>query len=368
MINVCHIISGDLWAGAEVVDYHLLKNLKSFNNIELSAILFNEGKLANKIRSLGISVDIIDENNNNFFHTVVAAGKILNRKPPDIIHSHRYKENILAFLASKFQNGIRLVSTQHGMPETTGASNRNKYKFLQKLNMYLLSRSFHKVIVVSKDMQKTFTNRFRIKENKIAMIHNGADIPDCSSKKRESSKFIVGSMGRIYPVKDYPLMVEIAKEVSRKTDKIQFVLAGDGPDRGKIMELIERNGLCNMFILKGFVDNLSEFYPYLDLYMNTSLHEGIPMSILEAMSYAIPIIAPNVGGIKEIVNNGIEGYLLDDRDPKRFADICLQLHNDSKLRKAMGVSARHKIENEYSNERMAMEYHQLYLDIAGDTH
>ena len=89
------------------------------------------------------------------------------------------------------------------------------------------------------------------------------------------------------------------------------------------------------------------------------------MSILEAMSYEIPIIAPNVGGIKEIVNNGIEGYLLDERDPKRFADICLQLQNDNNLRKTMGVSARHKIENEYSNERMAKEYNKLYLDIAG---
>ena len=94
MIKVCHIISGDLWAGAEVVNYHLLKNLKSFNNIDLSAILFNEGKLADKIRSLGISVDVIDENKNNIFQTIVAAGKIIHRKPPDIIHSHRYKENI----------------------------------------------------------------------------------------------------------------------------------------------------------------------------------------------------------------------------------------------------------------------------------
>ena len=231
--------------------------------------------------------------------------------------------------------------------------------------MCLLSKSFKKVVVVSKDMQKIFTNRLRFKENKVAMIHNGADIPDCSTKKREKSKFIVGSMGRIYPVKDYPLMVEVAREVSKRTDKIQFVLAGDGPDRGKIMELIERNGLRNMFLLKGFVDNLSEFYPYLDLYMNTSLHEGIPMSILEAMSYELPIIAPNVGGIKEIVNNGIEGYLLDERDPKRFADLCLQLQNNNNLRKSMGVSARHKIENEYSNERMAKEYNRLYLDLVG---
>lgn len=364
MISVCHIISGDLWAGAEVVDYHLLKKLKSYNNINLSAILFNEGKLADEIRSLGIDVDIVDETRQNFLHLIMETGKILVRKSPDIIHSHRYKENIVAFLSSKFKSGIRLVSTQHGMPESIGMNARNKYLLLQKFNLYLLSKSFRQVIVVSKDMQRIFTNKYGFNGKNISVIYNGTDIIKNPPNKREKSVFVIGSMGRIYPVKDFPLMVEVAKEVYKETDKIHFELAGDGPDKAKIMDLIERYELGKIFTLKGFVENVSDFYCNLDLYINTSFHEGIPMSILEAMSYKIPIIAPNVGGMKEIFNNGIEGYLVDGRDPKIFADKCLRLYEDNFLRQSMGSSARDKIEKDFSNERMAKEYHQLYLDIS----
>lgn len=335
MISVCHIISGDLWAGAEVVDYHLLKKLKSYNNISLSVILFNEGKLASEIRSLGIDVDIVDETQKNFLHVIMDIGKILVRKSPDIIHSHRYKENIVAFLSSKFKSGIRLVSTQHGMPESIGMNTRNKYLFLQKINLYLLSKSFCKVIVVSEDMQRIFTNKYGFRDENISVIHNGTDVPNHPPIMREKSVFVIGSMGRIYPVKDFPLMVEVAKEVYKETDKIHFVLAGDGPDKAKILDLIKRYELGNIFRLKGFVENTPSFYCNLDLYINTSLHEGIPMSILEAMSYNIPIIAPNVGGMKEILNNGIEGYLVDGRDPKIFADKCLRLYEDNYLRQSM---------------------------------
>ena len=368
MIRVCHIISGDLWAGAEVVDYHLLKNLKKNEDIELSAILFNEGKLAYEIRSIGIPVDVLDERKRNFLQLVRDAGKIVIQRSPDIIHSHRYKENILAFLSSKYKSGIRLVSTQHGMPEYIGTEPDKKYMLLQKLNSTLLSKSFRKVITVSNEMQRVFINRYGFPENKIAVIHNGTDIINKPTVKRDREVFIIGSMGRIFPVKDFSLMVEIAREVCKEEDKIRFELAGDGPDREKIIDLIERYRLGNFFLLNGFVENLFNFYDNIDLYLNTSLHEGIPMSILEAMSYEIPIVAPNVGGMKEILNDGIEGYLVDGRDPKVFADKCLKLYKDKLLRQSMGFSAKEKVQNEFSNERMAREYFGLYSDIMGEAH
>ena len=363
MIRVCHIISGDLWAGAEVMDFHLLKKLKQFGNLELSAILLNEGRLANEIRCLGIPVDVVDETQRSFFQIIRDTGKILIRRSPDVVHSHRYKENILAFLSSKYKSGIRLVCTQHGMPEFIGTNHKIQYLFLQKINFSLLSKSFRKVVAVSNDMKEVFINRFGFHENKITVILNGTDIPISPPLKCERDYIIIGSMGRFFPVKDFSLMVEIAKEVCKETDKIRFELAGDGPEREKIRDLIQRYRLENIFLLRGTVENLFEFYQNIDLYLNTSLHEGIPMSILEAMSFGIPIIAPNTGGIKEIINDGVEGYLENGRDPKVFANKCLHLYKDRALRRCMGSSAMAKVEKKFSNERMAREYYQLYLDV-----
>lgn len=369
MIKICHIISGDLWAGAEVVVYNLLKNIKKYEHMEVSVILLNEGRLADEIRHLDIPVDVVSEANRSFFQLIKDTRNIIVRRSPHIIHSHRYKENIMAFLSSKYNNGIILVSTQHGMPESIRTGYYNKYILLQKINLLLLSRYYRKVIAVSYDIQITYINEFGFQENKVAMIHNGTEIHKNKFLKRDKDYFIIGSMGRLFPVKDYSLMVEIAREVKKETDKIRFELAGDGPDRAMIMDLIDRYRLEKTFILRGFVENPVEFYQGLDVYLNTSRHEGIPMTILEAMLYEIPIVGPNMGGLKEMMKDGIEGYLVDGRDPKIFANKCLHLYKNKLLRESMGASAREKVENDFSSDRMAREYYHLYLDIArGKTH
>lgn len=364
MVNVCHIISGDLWAGAEVMVYHLLRNLKKFENITLSVILFNEGKLAREIRSLGISVDVVDERKHNHLKMVRVIGKILIQRSIDLIHSHRYKENIFAFLSSKYKKNIRLVSTQHGMPEYIRERRKNRYFLLHKINMFLISKSYIKIVVVSNDMKDVFMSRFGFPGDKITVIRNGTEIPHSSPFIRDEKVFKIGSMGRLFPVKDYPLMVEIAKEINKETDKIIFELAGDGPEKAKILDLIERYRLERKFLLRGFVENVFEFYQGLDIFLNTSIHEGIPMSILEAMSYGIPVIAPNTGGMREMISDEIEGYLVEGRDPKVYANKCLNLYNNKSLRRTMGSLARKKVEKEFSNERMAQEYYQLYSDAA----
>jgi glycosyltransferase involved in cell wall biosynthesis len=111
------------------------------------------------------------------------------------------------------------------------------------------------------------------------------------------------------------------------------------------------------------VEDRFEFYKGLDLYLNTSLHEGIPISILEAMSYGIPIIAPNVGGLEEILDDGIQGYLVEGREPKVFANRCLNIYNNKLLKHSMERSAREKVKEKFSNDRMAKEYYNLYLDV-----
>ena len=364
MIHVCHIISGDQWAGAEVMLLHLLKNLKNYDNLNISTILFNEGRLAKSIRSLDIPVEVVDETKHNIIKFVKETRKILIRNHPDIIHSHRYKENIVAFLSSRYNKNIRLVSTQHGMPEySTGGAN-NKYTILQKINFYLLSKSFARLVVVSNDIRHKIIKIFGFSDNNIIVIRNGIELPKEIPPKKEKDIFIIGSMGRMFPVKDYPLMVEVAREVKKETGKIRFELAGDGPDMEKVSNLVERFGLENVFILKGYVEDITEYYRNIDLYINTSVHEGIPMTVLEAMSYGIPVIAPEIGGIKEIIKNGSEGFLVNGRDPKKYAKECIQLLNDKLLWRKMGDTARDTVKREFTNERMAKEYQQMYSDVA----
>ena len=141
-------------------------------------------------------------------------------------------------------------------------------------------------------------------------------------------------------------------------------MAGDGPERGALEKAIDECGLVGRFALKGHLEDMDSFYRGLDLYLNTSVHEGIPMTILEAMARGLPVIAPQVGGIGEIIEDGVEGFLVPNRDPKAFAEKCLLLQ-DAELRQRMGQAARAKVERGFSAEHMARQYYQLYRELAG---
>ncbi|MEA1896790.1 MAG: glycosyltransferase family 4 protein [Bacteroidota bacterium] len=153
----------------------------------------------------------------------------------------------------------------------------------------------------------------------------------------------------------------MAKAVKEETKK--FHLAGEGPERAKLQALIQQYNLNETFVLKGHIEDVQTFYRSLDLYLNTSVHEGLPMSILEAIACGLPIVAPDVGGIGEVVDNGEDGYLVDIRDPKAFAEKRFLLYKNRQLRRRMAQAAREKIVKSFSVENMAAQYHELYLSV-----
>ena len=153
MLKVCHIISGDLWAGAEVMAYHLLKGLRPYGDLSITtAIVLNEGRLAEELRKQGITVNVVDESKSSFLNLFKIIKKILVQSPPDIIHSHRYKENFLAYLTSRSIHDIKLIVTQHGMPEVYGENSSLKQRLITKGNFldYLCS------LIELWQFQKTF--------------------------------------------------------------------------------------------------------------------------------------------------------------------------------------------------------------------
>ena len=336
----------------------LLTGLCGIKGVELSAILMNEGKLAREIRKLGVPIEVVDETRLNFFHALRHVQEILLKFRPKILHTHRQKENILAFLASKRASlRIPLICTQHGLDEPQA---RLKWKLLSGVNQYILSRHFRKVVAVSEDMRITLSREHQFPARNLIMIHNGTEIRERVHRNSGGDPFIVGSAGRLFPVKDYPFLVKIAAEVNRHAKNVRFELAGDGPDFGKLSEQIRESGLQEVFFLKGFVEDMEKFYSGLDLYISTSLHEGFPMSILEAMSHGLPVVAPMEGGIREAVADGYEGFLIEGRDPERFAQKCLEIYRNRDLRNRMGAASGERVRREFSIDSMAGKYYELY--------
>lgn len=351
--------------------YSLLRELSLHSNINLSVILLNDGRLSEKLLVQGIKLQIFDESRYSFPVLIRQMRDQLRTRPPDVIHAHRYKENLLAFLAIQGICRPALVSTLHGLPEAAGTNPSLPVRFKSWLNFFILSRYFATTVAVSADICNQLKELHRFVDNRIAMIHNGVCLPENSRNNYPSSRsrhFTIGSSGRLFPVKDFPLFFEVARIVAEKEPSIRFELAGDGPGRSQLENLLAAYGLQGRFRLLGHVDDMESFYSGLDLYLNTSHHEGIPMTILEAMGRGIPVVAPSVGGIREIITPGKDGFLINDRNPASFADKCLQLYFDRHLLQAMAQAAREKVEHDFSVVKMADSYYRLYSSIINSAH
>ena len=363
VINVCHFISGDLWAGAEVMIFNLLKILCKNKYLNIFVVILNDGRLCEELRNSNIKVFVLDEKKTPFIILSYKIYKIIKLIQPDIIHSHRYKENILSFFNKMIFNCRKIVTTQHGMPEYFGGKRSIHHTVVTRLNFFLMKHTFDRLTCVSNDIKNRLSNLIGIKNEVLTVIHNGIKIPAEGKVLNPDGPFRIGTAGRLFPVKDYPLFIKIAKRILVNNQNVQFLLAGDGPDRNCLRYLVDNYQISKNFKLLGHVENMDSFYGRLDLYLNTSIHEGIPMSVLEAMAHGLPIIAPKTGGLCEIVEDGKSGYLINSREPKEFADVCLNIIKDSKLYRNLSIGAHNRVSTAFSADHMAECYSRLYEEL-----
>ncbi len=361
-LRICHFISGDLWAGAEVMAWRLMEGLRDLGTVDLSIILCNHGELHDKILGEGFDRLLLDEKIFSPLEIFMRLKKYLGQHRPHVLHCHRYKENILGYLAGRCVKIPALITTQHGMPESSPGRQHIKSKIFSAYNFFI-QKQFDAVVAVSSDIQRALVNEYSLPAHIVYTIRNGVPLPERLSSGSPDSLFVIGSAGRFAPVKDYDLMVRVALIASQQDPELRFMLAGDGSLREQIQNSIATNNLARQFMLIGALQEMEAFYLGLDLYINTSLHEGIPMTILEAMSYGLPIVACDVGGIREIIDDGVTGFLVPNRDPQTLAEKCLLLRRDRSLWKKMSAAARKKIETSFSDAFMADQYLALYRQV-----
>ncbi len=356
MTKICHIISGDLWAGAEVMAYGLITTLSKNSAISVMAIVLNKGTLYTKLCDAGIQTYLIDESASLFASVLKQIRIIVRDNTITILHAHRYKENLLALCVKLLGARVKLITTQHGLPEQTTAL---KSRIVHTLNFFILSRFFYSTVAVSNDIYKWFLTKRHFSKKKCALIHNGIALPPVLPTNQQPLQFIIGSAGRFMPVKNYALLIEIARLCKPYTN-ISFWLAGDGLLKPDLLALVNYYGLSDSFKFLGHKSDLTDFYAQINLFINTSLHEGIPMSILEAMSFGKPVIGSKTGGIVEIISEGENGFLVDTSDTQGFANRCIDLASNPAKTLQLGERARKTIEEHFSIDACAIKYALLY--------
>lgn len=180
-------------------------------------------------------------------------------------------------------------------------------------------------------------------------------------------KRVVGMVANFHPVKDYPLFVKIARMLLKQRDDVHFLAVGSGPMVNPVWRNIRRAGHENRFTRVAILNEMADVYSIIDVCVLCSKAEGVPNAVMEAMAARRPVVAANVGGIPEIIEDGKTGRLLDGRDPGPFAEAINALLDDEHEAQRMGAAGQEYVRDHFSVERMADAYRNLYAELLART-
>ena len=262
--------------------------------------------------------------------------KIYNKQRPDIVHLNSSKAGFIGSLAKIFSNHKpKIVYTVHGwiFNESGSVFKKLLYRFLEKFS----ARFKDKIIVLSKSEYEQ-GRILGIKENKLALIKLGLNCQVMANKSdararianltginiTDKYKWVI-TTANLYATKGIDLLIDAVAKNKDRLNMVNFVVAGDGPERTRLEKKIKENKLENQFFLPGFIENISSLLTAFNLFILPSRKEGAPYAIMEAICAGLPIIASDLPSIKELAGNSAN-YVHSDQ-PDEFAQTILNINN-----------------------------------------
>ena len=283
----------------------------------------------------------------------VTLWQLFRREQPDIVHTHTAKAGILGRWAAKFAGVPFIFHTAHGFGfnDFQRPVVRNFYISLERFTSKITTRLF----LVSQANADKAEKCGLTRRGEWVLARDSISVQEFlqpTPRRRKlldwgvpEDKVIVGMVACFKPQKSPEDFVEVAARVLAKTDRVHFVMAGDGERRRFIEERIQRHGIGRHITLLGWQNenDMPEVYRNLDIVVLTSLWEGLPCVFSEAMACELPIVATNVDGAREAIVAGENGYLHEPHDVDGMAQSVLKLINDPDLRRTMGKRGKSRV-------------------------
>jgi glycosyltransferase involved in cell wall biosynthesis len=294
--------------------------------------------------------------------------QIAHQKHVDVLHSHGYKGNILFGLVSRAVRRLPMISTLHGWTSVTGLSRMRLYEWLEILSLRLVDR----VVVVNETMRQIPRVK-TLSSEKLEVIENGIPFEPSETTWEvrpeiqyfSASRFTFLAIGRLSPEKNFGTLLQAMADVAVGNDA-RLVILGEGEQRLYLEEKVRELGLGNRVLMPGFVAEAKEYLPLFDAFVISSLTEGLPMVLLEAMAAGIPIVATRVGGIPEVLEDGLGGELINAGDRDALKRAMVSIINDAQLTKERAIWAAKRVRERYSSRTMAEKYMRQYLKLTNE--
>jgi len=372
-VKVCFVVTKGVWGGAQKYVYSLSTNL-SKDKYE-AVVICGQGQILKEkleekdikvyeLHSLKRDISILAEIK-SFFNLL----SILRKEKPSVLHLNSPKASGLGALAGRLARIPKIIFTAHGWTfnEERGPFSTVVIKFLSWVTIVLS----HKIITIAEREKRQAQEMPFVRDKKIELIRNG--IEKIEFKERDFARMELLSKTKM-SVEEDALWIGTISELHKNKgleysisamayikEPFVFFIIGEGEKRSELENLIKQNKLENKVFLVGFVDKANEYLKAFDIFTLTSIKEGLPYTILEAGQAGLPVMASNVGGIPDIIDNGINGILVTKSKPGEITRALQYLIDKPEEAKLFGEKLKEKVEKEFSVDQMLEKTLRLYV-------
>ncbi len=378
-IKIAHIITRMDRGGAPDI-IRLIFEKADYQRFDLTLIygrtLYPSDKTREMLQKLGAkaySVPSLRRNINPIFDipaffsifSILVSGKY------DLVHAHTAKAGVLGRLAARLAGIRRVVYSFHGHDfyGYFGYWGSRAVVWAERIGAFFCDK-----IHALTELEKKDLISFKIcPEEKIEVIYSGVDLDflrpsqellDKIRKEASSEKlYRVGMVGRLEPVKGAQYFIDAAFFVLKEKENVKFIVVGDGSLKLGLEKKVFDSGYAEKIIFTGWREDVNTILVSLDLLALPSLNEAVGRSALEAQALGVPVIGSWVGGIPEIIKDGVTGLLVAPRDPAALAKAILLLLNDDEKRKQMGQAARGWVDERFSDRAMVAGFEKMYKGL-----
>ncbi|MBN1869504.1 MAG: glycosyltransferase [Candidatus Omnitrophica bacterium] len=365
--RILHLISSSGYFGAESILMTLARNIHDGEYISIVGAFKDyrdnsEIKVIELARESGIQTYMLKCCGRMDIFAIFRLRRYLKQNRVDILHTHNYKSDIIGALAARMA-GVPIVATAHGFTDMTSS-----VSFYEKLDRLFLRMLFRRVVVVTEKMLPGLSQKVK------RVIPNGIDAGQFTRNEEKRKLFrkehninegdvLIGTIGRLSREKNQKMLLEALYPMMRDNELVKAVIVGGGPKEDELKQFGESRHLSDRILFTGIMTDTVSVYSSLDIFVLTSLTEGVPLTVLEAMASKLPVVATRVGGIPQIIEDGRTGLLIDAQDTEALRAKIGQLIQDPAKRRQLGDAAQAFVIANYSLQRMCNAYREVYEEV-----
>jgi len=368
-INIAHLVLDMGVGGIQNGIVNLVNGLEQENYYHLICSLTNEKSLESRIKTSNYSLVTFDKKSGNDFTIPFKLMHKFKKHKISLLHLRGWPTLVEGIIGAKLAKVKKILYGFHGKSYSELTRHSKRRLIAEKLSMKYVDG----IITLAAPMRDDLCGHLGIDPIKIKVINNGVNIKqfnqETNRQKMRSElnisddSFVIGSVGRIDPVKDFSTLIKAFALFAKINANSNLVIVGDGPDLNKLKEMVSKTGVPEKIIFAGYQNKIHRFLKIMDVYAQTSLYEGFSNTIIEAMAVGLPVIATEVGGNSVILTEGENGFLVECKHADLIFDRLTRLKNDPFLFQTISKNNSELVEKTFSLDKMLGEYDQYYKNI-----